>query len=745
VTFVVGAIFSYITGYIGMSVAVRANVRTASTAYDHGLGPALRVSFLSGATMGFSVVGFGLAGLAGLFLIFRESEYLAGFGFGASSIALFARVGGGIFTKAADVGSDLVGKVEAGIPEDDPRNPGVIADNVGDNVGDVAGMGADLFESFTGSIIASVTLSDPTVLANFEFIETSTVDATVLPFLLAASGIVASFIGIFLVRTGKDTAKADPLVRQRILLRAIHGGINGASLLQIGFAAAIISQLHGLGRLQWNIFGAIVIGIVCGVTIGQWTEYCTSYDFAPTKSIANAGKTGPATVIIQGLSVGKLSCVWPVLAVSVTILVSLHLTGVYGVAIAAVGMLSTLGITLATDAYGPVADNAGGIAEMAGLPKEVRELTDALDALGNTTAATGKGFAIGSAVITAFALMTSYARATELTNLDVLNSKEILAGLLIGAAMPYIFAALTMMAVSASASDIIFEVRSQFRNIDGLKEGRRGVKPDSERCVRIATTAALREMILPGAIAVLLPILAGVIDTALLAGILIGSIVSGFILAVYMANAGGAWDNAKKYVENVLNKKNTDLHAAAVVGDTVGDPFKDTSGPALNILIKLMSVVSLLFADFFLSDRRWIGYIVIGVFTAILIVVVTFLQVRTSRQRAQRDREFEQEDIRLLTRKLQEGGSAWDRFKRQMKKSPVMEKFLAGELDKEVRSRGVDVDFDYSDSYAGGSDDGYSYDESSLGSGVDSDDFTGSESYSGDYTGDYSGTGDYTL
>eukprot|EP00163_Fabomonas_tropica_P024826 TRINITY_DN4277_c0_g4_i1.p1 TRINITY_DN4277_c0_g4~~TRINITY_DN4277_c0_g4_i1.p1 ORF type:complete len:832 (+),score=306.40 TRINITY_DN4277_c0_g4_i1:21-2516(+) len=647
ITFILGAMTSGATGYLGMSVAVRANVRTAVVAFEQGLNDALRVSFLSGAVMGLSVVGSGLFMVAVLFIIFREPEHLVGFGFGASSIALFARVGGGIYTKAADVGADLVGKVESGIPEDDPRNPGVIADNVGDNVGDVAGMGADLFESYVGSIIASLTLAKELSLselhlgANVMTSQELLWAASALPFVLSAFGIIASLIGIFAVRTKENASQGQ-------LLMAIHRGVIIASILQVVLTITALVALFGYtasdstyngDRMPWRLFAVICIGLVAGITIGFWTEGFTSYEYLPTKSISSAGETGPATVVIQGLSIGMLSSIYPVLAVALTILAALHLTGVYGVAIAAVGMLSTLGITLATDAYGPVADNAGGIAEMADAPDFVRDRTDRLDALGNTTAATGKGFAIGSAVITAFALMRSYASAvntgTTAATLDFLNSKELLPGVLIGAMLPYLFGALTMMAVSSSAQDIMFEVRRQFKTIPGLLEGAPGAKPDSRKCVTIATDSALRLMILPAALAILIPLLAGVIDTDLLAGILIGSIASGFILAIYMSNAGGAWDNAKKYIENEKSEmKGTEWHAAVVTGDTVGDPFKDTSGPALNILIKLMSMVALLFANFFTEDLSWVGYIVIGVLAIALGVGVWMLESGASKRKA---------------------------------------------------------------------------------------------------------------
>ncbi len=583
VSFVLGAFASASAGYLGMFTAVRANVRTAAAA-SKSLNDGLRVAFNSGSIMGMSVVSFSLIGLTVLYFLFDGNiSYITGFGFGASSIALFARVGGGIYTKAADVGADLVGKVEKGIPEDDPRNPAVIADNVGDNVGDVAGMGADLFESYSGSIIAAAALG-ATVAGGV---------GITLPFLVAAVGVIASLIGTFLVKTKEGATQHD-------LLATLRRAIYASSALVLVFVAIVIA-ITGAG---WNLFLVILVGLLAGNGIGYFTEYYTSYTEKPTQSIAKASETGSATLIIQGLAVGMVSTVAPVLIVAVAIILALGLggaeTGLYAVALAGVGMLSTLGITLATDAYGPVADNAGGIAEMSHLPPEVRERTDALDSLGNTTAATGKGFAIGSAVLTALALMAAYIQAAGLKpeELSLLDS-EMIPGLLIGAMLPYLFAALTMTAVGKAAFEIVMEVRRQFKEIPGLMEGTG--KPDYKKCVDISTRSALREMVLPGALAVVVPLLVGfILGKEAVAGMLVGAIASGFMLAVMMANAGGAWDNAKKWIETgELGGKGSDAHKAAVVGDTVGDPFKDTSGPALNILIKLMSIVSLVFASAF--------------------------------------------------------------------------------------------------------------------------------------------------
>ena len=598
IAYLAGSLTSALAGFLGMSIAIRANTRTAATAQT-GLNPALRVAFNSGAVMGLTVVGLGILGITILYLIFQDITYVAGFGLGASSIALFARVGGGIYTKAADVGADLVGKVEAGIPEDDPRNPAVIADNVGDNVGDVAGMGADLFESYVSSIIAAIALAGAAVTIVFTGGEAGQTlpfddDLVVLPLLIAASGIVASVLGTFLVRSKEQASFSD-------LLWSLRRGI---------FGAAIIVMLLSLGAiiwldipLQWNAFGAIVAGLVAGIIIGLVTEFYTSYDYPPTKAVAETSQTGYATVVINGLATGMMSTLIPVLTVCAAVMVAFELYSFYGVALAGVGMLSTLGITLATDAYGPVADNAGGIAEQAHLAPEVRQRTDALDALGNTTAATGKGFAIGSATLTALALMATYAIAANLFEggdernllLNLLDHRT-LVGLLIGGLLPFIFSALTMQAVGRAAFSIVREVRRQFREIPGIMTGER--QPDYVRCVDISTRGALLEMIAPGVMAVVVPIATGfILGKDALGGLLIGAVSAGFLLAITMANAGGIWDNAKKYIElGNFGGKGSEAHKAAVVGDTVGDPFKDASGPSLNILLKLMAIVALIFA-----------------------------------------------------------------------------------------------------------------------------------------------------
>jgi K(+)-stimulated pyrophosphate-energized sodium pump len=601
ISYLAGTFCSAFAGFIGMNVAVRANVRTAAAAM-RGLNPALRVAFSSGSVMGVTVVGVGLLGVTILYLIFQDITAVAGFGFGASSIALFARVGGGIYTKAADVGTDLVGKVEAGIPEDDPRNPGVIADNVGDNVGDVAGMGADLFESYVGSIISAIALAVAAALAlpGADPDVAWRTDAAVLPLLLSGAGSLAAILGTFLVRSGEQADFGQ-------LLWALRRGIFAAAALLAIFALIIVLVMN----LNFNWFWAILAGLLAGIAIGLATEYYTSYDYSPTKQISESSQTGAATVIISGIATGMLSTVIPVVAIGITILIAFELAGFYGVALAGVGLLSTLGITLATDAYGPVADNAGGIAEQAQLAPEVRERTDALDALGNTTAATGKGFAIGSAALTSLALLAAYAGAAGLLTAGGINllGHTTLVGLLVGAMLPFLFAAFTMKAVGRAAFAIVNEVRRQFREIPGIMDGTG--RPDYARCVDISTRGALREMVVPGLLAVIAPIATGfILGTEALAGLLIGSVAAGFMLAIVMASAGGAWDNAKKYVElGNYGGKGSEAHKAAVEGDVVGDPFKDTSGPSLNILLKLMAIVSLVFAPVFVQATPLIDLI----------------------------------------------------------------------------------------------------------------------------------------
>ncbi|MBR6677686.1 MAG: sodium-translocating pyrophosphatase [Oscillospiraceae bacterium] len=582
--FLLGAAFSTLAGYFGMSVATKANVRTAAAAKDHGMNKALSIAFSGGAVMGMSVVGLGLLGIGIVYLLTKDPAILSGFSLGASSIALFARVGGGIYTKAADVGADLVGKVEAGIPEDDPRNPATIADNVGDNVGDVAGMGADLFESYVGSIISAVTLGT----VNYS------ITGAVFPLLLSAVGIAAAIIGTFFVK-GDENASPH---------KALKTGTYVSSAVVV--VASLIMSKVIFGNFRSAI--AIIIGLIVGVLIGTVTEIYTSGDYRFVKKIALQSETGSATTVISGLAVGMHSTAVPVLLIPVGIIGSYMADGLYSIALAAVGMLSTTGITVAVDAYGPIADNAGGIAEMSGLPHSVRSITDRLDAVGNTTAAMGKGFAIGSAALTALALFVSYAEAVSLfeRGIDLLDYRVIV-GLFIGGMLPFFFSALTMDSVSKAAYKMIEEVRRQFRTIPGILEGTG--KPDYTSCVAISTQAALHEMLVPGILSVVAPLAVGtLLGTAALGGLLAGALVTRVLMALFMSNAGGAWDNAKKYIEEGHHGgKGSDAHRAAVVGDTVGDPFKDTSGPSINILIKLMTVVALVVAPLFLLINQGTG------------------------------------------------------------------------------------------------------------------------------------------